>query len=182
MASWLLRSRVFSFGLSMPRYACSSYTSINTPIIPSDKSIKEDCETKKASRKRMNKYHNVRPHRNPLADLNVPYPIRPESIDWSKHFPCKDPKKDHVRFLDVGCGYGGLLVGLSTAFPNKLSVGLEIRDSVQKYVQKRIQYLREDYPGQYQNISVLQTNAMKFLTNHFQKGQVSRFEEDSCWL
>lgn len=35
-----------------------------------------------------------------------------------------------VRFADVGCGFGGLLVRLSPLYPNKLMVGMEIRDKV----------------------------------------------------
>ena len=35
-----------------------------------------------------------------------------------------------VRFADVGCGFGGLLIRLSTAYPETLMVGLEIRDKV----------------------------------------------------
>ena len=32
--------------------------------------------------------------------------------------------------------------------------------------------LREAHPGQYQNIHVIRTNAMKYLPNYFHKGQV----------
>lgn len=35
-----------------------------------------------------------------------------------------------VRFADVGCGFGGLLVRLSPLYPNTLMVGMEIRDKV----------------------------------------------------
>jgi len=35
-----------------------------------------------------------------------------------------------VRFADVGCGFGGLLVRLSPLYPHKLMVGMEIRDKV----------------------------------------------------
>ena len=35
-----------------------------------------------------------------------------------------------VRFADVGCGFGGLLVRLSPLYPDKLVVGMEIRDKV----------------------------------------------------
>jgi tRNA (guanine-N7-)-methyltransferase len=36
------------------------------------------------------------------------------------------------QFADIGCGYGGLLVRLSTLFPDKLMVGMEIRVKVMK--------------------------------------------------
>ena len=38
--------------------------------------------------------------------------------------------QSQVEIADVGCGFGGLLVRLSTAYPDKLIIGLEIRDKV----------------------------------------------------
>ena len=35
-----------------------------------------------------------------------------------------------VRFADVGCGFGGLLVKLAPLFPDTLILGLELRDKV----------------------------------------------------
>lgn len=35
-----------------------------------------------------------------------------------------------MRFADVGCGFGGLTVRLATLFPDKLVVGMELRDKV----------------------------------------------------
>ena len=43
-----------------------------------------------------------------------------------------------LRFADVGCGYGGLLVQLSPMFPDKLMLGLEIRVKVSDYVRDRL--------------------------------------------
>ena len=40
-----------------------------------------------------------------------------------------------MKFADVGCGYGGLLLTLSEMFPNDFSVGFEIRVKVSDYVQ-----------------------------------------------
>lgn len=65
-----------------------------------------------------------------------------------------------------------VLVTLSPMFPNNLMLGLEIRVKVSDYVNDRIKALRVQHPGQYQNIAVLRTNAMKYLPNFFQKGQV----------
>ena len=39
--------------------------------------------------------------------------------------------------MDVGCGYGGLLVTLSPMFPDKHMVGFEIRVKVSDYVNDR---------------------------------------------
>lgn len=35
-----------------------------------------------------------------------------------------------VRFADVGCGFGGLLVKLSPLYPDTLMLGMELRDKV----------------------------------------------------
>ena len=35
-----------------------------------------------------------------------------------------------MRFVDVGCGFGGLTVTLAALFPDKLVLGLEIRAKV----------------------------------------------------
>ena len=89
-----------------------------------------------------------------------------------------------MSVLDVGCGYGGLtgaydrisllIVALSTILPDELILGLEIRMKLTEYVDLRIKNLREENPGQYQNASVLRTNAMKYLPNYIRKGQLSR--------
>lgn len=50
---------------------------------------------------------------------------------------------------------------------------MEIRVKVEEYVRERINALRLQYPNQYQNISIIRMNAMKFLPNFFEKGQVS---------
>ncbi|CAM6081944.1 unnamed protein product [Calypogeia fissa] len=79
-----------------------------------------------------------------------------------------------VRFADIGCGFGGLLVKLAVIFPDKLMVGMELRDKVSEYVKERIIALRDKHIGQYENISVLRSNAMKYLPNYFEKGQLEK--------
>jgi len=135
------------------------------------------------------KYYRQRAHSNPLADHTFVYPISPVEADWSVHFPtlfsgsfsgseppeAKKTKNAHaVEFVDVGCGYGGLLIKLSPMFPETLMLGLEIRVKVSDYVNDRILALRQTHPGQYQNVSVIRTNAMKHLPNFFRKGQLSK--------
>lgn len=166
-------------------------------------------------------------------------------MDWSSHYPAfLDPdtskttlsgtrklRKD-VEVVDIGCGFGGLLVGLAPLLPETLMVGtltedikfppqthnsnsnfftgMEIRTSVLEYVDSRIQALRiqqqklksgaiaenttqdsnsaaaeapiEDevgstttvVPGNYQNISGIRANTMKFLPNFFAQHQLSK--------
>ncbi|KAI8567635.1 hypothetical protein RHMOL_Rhmol02G0136800 [Rhododendron molle] len=43
-----------------------------------------------------------------------------------------------------------------------------------KYVKERILALRVENPGQYQNVSVVRTNSMKYIPNYFEKGQLSK--------
>ncbi len=49
----------------------------------------------------------------PLAH-NSPFPVRPVQVE----------------FADVGCGFGGLTVRLAEAYPDKLVMGMELRDKV----------------------------------------------------
>lgn len=98
-------------------------------------------------------------------------------MDWTPWFnlkPLDDTKSDanDVKFADIGCGYGGLLITLSEMFPDKLSLGFEIRVKVCDYVQDRIKALRVQHPGKYDNIACIRSNAMKYLPNFFKKGQV----------
>jgi tRNA (guanine-N7-)-methyltransferase len=86
-------------------------------------------------------------------------------MDWAVHYPELAATR-RVEFLDVGCGYGGMLstarvfatspqyhspgidatVKLSAMFPETLSLGLEIRLKVSDYVRDRIIALRQ-YDG-----------------------------------
>ncbi|XP_026329515.1 tRNA (guanine-N(7)-)-methyltransferase isoform X2 [Hyposmocoma kahamanoa] len=121
------------------------------------------------------KYYRQRAHSNPIADHCFEYPAHPDEYDWSTLYPIEnDTVSKSVDFLDVGCGYGGLLVTLSPMFPKNLILGLEIRVKVSDYVNDRINALRVQNPDQYQNIAVLRTNAMKYLPNFFHKGQLKR--------
>lgn len=97
-------------------------------------------------------------------------------MDWSKYYDLNSLREDtdkEVRFADIGCGYGGLLLQLSNIYPHKLSLGLEIRVKVSDYVQDRIRALRVQHKGEYNNIACIRSNAMKYLPNFFKKGQVS---------
>lgn len=63
-------------------------------------------------------------------------------------------------------------VTLSPLFPDTLMLGMEIRVKVADYVQDRIKALRQQNPGQYENVACIRSNAMKYLPNFFNKGQV----------
>ncbi|KAB0795178.1 hypothetical protein PPYR_01803 [Photinus pyralis] len=119
------------------------------------------------------KYYRQRAHSNPIADHCFDYPRTPDDMDWFKYYP-KKVDNSEVEFADIGCGYGGLLVTLSPMFPTTLMLGMEIRVKVSDYVMDRIAALRDQHPGEYQNIACLRTNAMKYLPNYFKKGQLRK--------
>lgn len=174
-------------------------------------------------------------------------------MDWASHYPAfVDPDASKINLggtrkltkdvevVDIGCGFGGLLVGLAPLLPDTLMVGMfintsiqsarvtpikhfisclytnhpsgmEIRVSVLEYVRSRISALRlkqqalkkiaatstttevpsdtpatpevEDdevgstttiVPGNYENITGIRANTMKFLPNFFGHHQLSK--------
>ena len=121
------------------------------------------------------KFYRQRAHSNPMADHCFDYPRRPDLMQWQHLYPDYDPAQGkEVRFADIGCGYGGLLVQLSPMFPDKLMLGMEIRVKVSDYVRDRIAALRENHPGAYGNVACLRSNAMKHLPNFFRRGQLEK--------
>lgn len=155
------------------------------------------------------RFFRQRAHSNPIADHILEYPSTPDEFNWNDYYPAIDNEQvktqasegDHadatdepaskklkssptkrVNFLDIGCGYGGLLVELSPMFPDKLILGMEIRVKVSTYVQERIKALREQAKEKassticsgYENIACIRSNAMKHLPNFFVKGQIEK--------
>ncbi|GAB4823506.1 hypothetical protein N2152v2_010552 [Parachlorella kessleri] len=123
--------------------------------------------------------YRARAHSNPLNDIHFPVPTHPGDFNWAELYPesfaAADPANPPlVRFADVGCGFGGLVVRLAEHYPDKLVVGMELRDKVTEYVKDRIVALRQQHPGKYQNASAIRTNAMKYLPNYFRKGQLEK--------
>ncbi|QVM12118.1 tRNA (guanine-N(7)-)-methyltransferase (tRNA(m7G46)-methyltransferase) [Coccidioides posadasii str. Silveira] len=103
--------------------------------------------------------YRQRAHANPFSDHHLSYPISPDHMDWSIHFPAYvDPDESKtnlagfrkllkdVEVADIGCGFGGLLVALAPVMPDTLMVGMEIRIQVLEYVTARIQALRSQRP------------------------------------
>ena len=134
-------------------------------------------------------------------------PESPDQMDWHAHFPNHVPKSSEIQkmskeekdkipkvsYIDVGCGFGGLLIELSKLWPDKLGLGMEIREKAVEFVRKRINKLQidsqkamEKNPNinhnnqehkqnenitnhKYDNISVIHTNVMKYITHYFEK-------------
>ncbi|KAL0856283.1 hypothetical protein Bca101_061436 [Brassica carinata] len=122
------------------------------------------------------KFYRARAHSNPLSDSHFPIPISPSHVDLSLHFPkANNEASKKIEFADIGCGFGGLLISLATLFPDRLMIGMELRDKVTEYVKERILALRKtSSEGEYENISVVRTNSMKYIPNYFEKGQLSK--------
>lgn len=128
------------------------------------------------------RFFRARAHSNPLSDsMMLGVPDDPSQMNWAPHFPEiykeaeeKGEEPPKVRFADIGCGFGGLLMNLATTYPDTLMVGMELRDKVSLYVKERIWALRRENPGQYKNCTCMRANAMKFLPHYFEKGQLTK--------
>lgn len=51
-------------------------------------------------------------------------PVKPESMNWGDLYPLNCNKD--VEFLDIGCGYGGLLGKLGNQNDNKARVSFSL--------------------------------------------------------
>ncbi|XP_022918503.2 tRNA (guanine-N(7)-)-methyltransferase [Onthophagus taurus] len=120
------------------------------------------------------RYYRQRAHSNPIADHCIDYPLTPDHMEWEKLYPKYSKDTNVVKFADIGCGYGGLLLALSKMYPETLSLGMEIRVKVSDYVMDRIKALRSQFRDEYENIACLRTNAMKYLVNYFNKAQLTK--------
>ncbi|KAF0988405.1 hypothetical protein HZS_2091, partial [Henneguya salminicola] len=73
------------------------------------------------------RFYRQRAHVNPLSTDIFEHPTSPDDIDLSVFFPHFHILDNQIEFLDIGCGYGGLLFNISEKYPDKLMMGMEIR-------------------------------------------------------
>ena len=82
------------------------------------------------------RFYRQRAHANPFSDHNLRYPAAPSLMDWSVVFPqyCSGGPGETatqlqrpVEVLDVGCGFGGLLVALAPLMPTTLMLGKAVQ-------------------------------------------------------
>eukprot|EP00519_Triparma_laevis_P012932 CAMPEP_0182504100 /NCGR_PEP_ID=MMETSP1321-20130603/16576_1 /TAXON_ID=91990 /ORGANISM="Bolidomonas sp., Strain RCC1657" /LENGTH=269 /DNA_ID=CAMNT_0024709385 /DNA_START=139 /DNA_END=944 /DNA_ORIENTATION=- len=113
------------------------------------------------------KYYRSRAHANPLSfNDNLTYPTKPADFDWQPYYPELPASKTAPTVIDIGCGFGGLTVELSSLLPDATVLGLEIRAKVCEYVRLRIISLRESEKGKYKNAACMRSNTMKNLVNY----------------
>jgi tRNA (guanine-N7-)-methyltransferase len=140
------------------------------------------------------KTKRVRAHSHPLADAAYRIPNHPLSYDWSPQYPKMLPLKENssaielpskeVTIADIGSGFGGLLLSLSSEFKDELILGLEIRQSAVDITTQYIDDARannkvirpdeSEHDWDARNIAVLNSNIMKFAPNLFMKGQLTK--------
>lgn len=65
---------------------------------------------------------------------------------------------------------------MTKGFPDKLILGMEIRDKIANFVGEKINAVRNNSDGKLcVNTAIIRSNAMKTFTNYFPKESVSHF-------
>eukprot|EP00963_Diacronema_lutheri_P004455 scaffold338_cov361-Pavlova_lutheri.AAC.15 len=134
---------------------------------------REESRGKAAPKK---KFYRARAHSNPLNAGNLDATITPDDFDQRLPQMFLNPKEGaRVDMVDVGCGFGGLVIGLGKLYPDNLVLGLEIRAKVCEFVQERVRTERRQSNGKIcANAFAIRVNAMKCLPNLFRKGQLKK--------
>jgi len=112
----------------------------------------------------------ARAHRNPLAIGGFAVPLSPKLVTWTGVFPgVASPK---VRVVDIGSGYGGLLLYLATRVaPDCCVLGLEFRTAVWQQAHQKLLELRSTC-GAYRRVAFLHTNAQRYLWNYIERASL----------
>lgn len=135
--------------------------------------VREETRGKAAPKK---KFYRARAHSNPLNAGNLDATVTPEEFEQRLPEMFLNPEEGaQIDMVDVGCGFGGLVIALSKLYPNNLVLGLEIRAKVCEFVQERVCTERRRSNGKHcANAFALRVNAMKCLPNLFRKGQIKK--------
>ena len=152
------------------------------------------------------RHFRSRAHSNVLNANDFWYPAKPTDVPTHEYFPGNATDgaplaSRHITFVDIGCGYGSLLLELAKSFPEDLMLGVEIRPKIVEYVQRRVVALRHEAKlakqqngdtamasadGQaavasttpsspnYENVWAVHNNAQRFMPNFFRKGQLTK--------
>ena len=150
------------------------------------------------------KHFRTRAHSNVLNANDFWFPTTPEDVPLKEYFQGRH-SLDHaqeIEFVDIGCGYGSLLLELADIFPDTLMLGIEIRPKLVAYVQRRVLALRREahntvnaaegggtvatlpvspsrtasssHTPDYENVWAVHNNAQRFMPNFFRKGQLAK--------
>lgn len=139
------------------------------------------------------KHFRTRAHSNVLNANDFWFPPTPADVPLVDYFPGLAANMRDIRFVDIGCGYGSLLLELAVLYPDAPMLGIEIRPKVVEYVQRRITALRHEARStavapdtstssgssavagtNYEQVWAVQNNAQRFMPNFFTKGQLSK--------
>mmetsp|Transcript_22055 Transcript_22055/g.74204 ORF Transcript_22055/g.74204 Transcript_22055/m.74204 type:complete len:301 (-) Transcript_22055:170-1072(-) len=137
-----------------------------------DEGVDEDLERPK---KRM---FRQRAHCNPLAsNPHIWHPRSPREVPFAEFYPRLTPRGDEdlrIRIVDIGCGFGSLVMAIAELEPTVPVLGMEIRRKPAQFVQKRVLAARRQSPATHENAWVVVANTMKCLPNYFVRHQLER--------
>jgi tRNA (guanine-N7-)-methyltransferase len=94
------------------------------------------------------KFFRSRAHSNVLNANSFWFPAKPSEVPRADYYPGLAAEgvlaRRDIEFVDIGCGFGSLLLELAALFPETLMLGIEIRPKVVEYVQRRVLALRQE--------------------------------------
>jgi tRNA (guanine-N7-)-methyltransferase len=143
------------------------------------------------------KYFRTRAHSNVLNANDFWFPTNPDAVPIAEYYPglVAAGASAQIEMVDIGCGYGSLLLELAQLYPAAPMLGIEIRPKIVEYVQKKVVALRYEARAgasagstsatgaaapsaaagvNYENVWAVHNNAMRFLPNFFRKEQLSK--------
>ena len=130
------------------------------------------------------RHFRQRAHSNVLNNTHTWFPAAPDKVPWKNYYPRKYDTLHNVTFVDIGCGFGSLLLTLADTFKDDLVMGIEIRAQVIEYVQRRVLAARHEAANptnpnmqpaeRYENLWAVHNNAQRFMPNFFEKEQLTK--------
>ncbi|KAF5842634.1 putative methyltransferase-domain-containing protein [Dunaliella salina] len=113
------------------------------------------------------KMYRARAHSNPLSDQLLDVPKAPAHVDWAPLYPSFFPSASQQQQQQQQQQPDPAPSGMGTDSAAELQ-------AVASTSGRDVASLRLEHPGQYGNVSCVRTNAMKYLPNYFEKGQLTK--------